>query len=70
MGGIPVEVASREAVPRYIDAKCCISLLSATLVDTASSFHNFLNRFVVTQFELMDNLLTILKHSNLPSEPQ
>lgn len=56
--------------PCHFDAKSCVGLFSTSLIDAACSFHHFLNRFVVTEFELMDHLLTILKHSNLSNEPQ
>lgn len=64
-----VERAQRRSIPRHVDAQCCVGLLAASLVDAACSFHNFFNRFVVTQFELMDHLLTVLKHANLSGEP-
>lgn len=61
---------SRDTVPCYVDAESCVGLLSTPLVDTARSFHHFLNRFVVTEFEFMDHLLTILNDSNLSEETQ
>lgn len=58
------------ATPCYVDAKGCVGLFSTSLVDTACSFHYFLNRFVVTEFEFMDHLLTVLNNSNLSKEQQ
>lgn len=56
---------NEDTVPCYIDAKSCVGLLSTPLVDIARSFHHFLHRFVVAEFEFMDYLLTILNDSNL-----
>lgn len=61
---------NRDTVPRYVDAKSCVGLFSTPLVDTARSFHHFLYRFVVAEFEFVDHLLTILNDSNLSKEPQ
>lgn len=54
-----------DTVPRYVDAKSCVGLLATPLVDAARSFHYFLNRFVVAEFEFMNHLLSILNNSNL-----
>lgn len=60
--------AAGETVPCYIDAKSCVGLLSAPLVNTACSLHDFLNRFIVTELEFMHHLLTILNYPNLANE--
>lgn len=56
------------SVPCHIDAKSCVGFLSTPLVYTARSFHHFLYWFVVTEFEFMDHLLTVLNDSNLSEE--
>lgn len=59
-----------DAVPRDVDAQSRVGLLPTSLVDAARSFHHFLHRFVVAEFEFVHHLLAILNNSDLSDETQ